>query len=108
MVLTRDFRDTLYKRAQKDARFRRALLTEAVNELLTGELSAGKSLLRDCINATLGFTELSDRTGRPGKSLQRMLGPNGNPTADNLFAIIKALQEYEDIELKVKSRSLAA
>ena len=108
MVLTRDFRETLQRRVCKDARFRRALLTESVNELLSGDLPTGKALLRDYINATIGFTALAEKTERPSKSLQRMLGPAGNPTADNLFAIIKVVQEYEDIELKVKSRTLAA
>ncbi|MBI5460765.1 MAG: transcriptional regulator [Gammaproteobacteria bacterium] len=102
MTLHGRFRETVQARAQRDARFRRALLTEAVNELLAGDLGAGKALLRDYINATLGFEQLGADIGRPAKSLQRMLGPSGNPTAGNLIAILKALQDYEDVTITVR------
>jgi DNA-binding phage protein len=108
MVLTRHFRETVQARAQRDTRFRRALLTEAVNELLSGELGAGKALLRDYINATLGFEQLGTDVGRPAKSVQRMLGPSGNPTAENLLAILKALQDHEDVTIKVRLNRDAA
>jgi hypothetical protein len=38
----------------------------------------GKAILRDYINATIGFEELSRVTKRPAKSLMRMFGPAGN------------------------------
>lgn len=100
--LTRQFRETVHARAQRDARFHRALLTEAVNELLAGDHTAGKALLRDYINATLGFERLGAEVERSPKSLQRMLGPSGNPTAGNLIAILKALQAYEGVILTVR------
>ena len=99
---------TVQARAQRDARFRRALLTEAINELLAGDLGTGKTLLRDYISATLGFEQLGAEVGRPAKSLQRMLGPSGNPTAGNLIAILKALQEHEDVTLTVRLNRDAA
>jgi hypothetical protein len=37
-----------------------------------------------------------------------MLGPGGNPTAQNIFAIIQALQEFESLSLEVKGRRTAA
>lgn len=57
MNLSVRFRETVQARTQRDARFRRALLIEAVNELLAGDLGAGKALLRDYINATLGLKQ---------------------------------------------------
>jgi len=108
MPITREFRETVQARAQSDARFRRAMLTEAINELLAGELETGKALLRDYVNATLGFDQLAEQTGLPNKSLQRMLGPHGNPTAESLFAIIKAVQQAEHITLSVKPTRSAA
>jgi len=108
MVLTRNFRETVQARAQRDSRYRRSLLTESVNELLAGDLDAGKAILRDYINATIGFSLLADHLGKSSKSLQRMLGPGGNPTAENIFGILKVLQAYEDIQLQVKSRKNAA
>ena len=108
MAITRNFRDTILKRAEKDTSFRRQLLIEAVNELLTGDLSAGKVILRDYINATITFEGLADKTGKSAKSLHRMLGPNGNPRADNILEIIKVLQENERIRLQVKASRSAA
>jgi len=52
MAITRKFRTTIMDRATSDPTFRRQMLTEAVNELLTGDLDAGKAMLRDYINAT--------------------------------------------------------
>ena len=52
MALTRDFKDTVRARAQRDPAFRRALLEEAIGCLLGGEVEVGKVVLRDCIEAT--------------------------------------------------------
>ena len=108
MPVTRNFRETILKRAEKDASFRRELLIEAVNELLAGNLDAGKAVLRDYINATITFEGLAQKTGKPAKSLHRMLGPRGNPRADNILKIIKTLQSHEHISLKVKAARGAA
>lgn len=108
MPLTRNFKTTVMKRATRDARFRHYLLTEAINQLLSGDLGAGKAMLRDYVNATISFERLAKKTGKSSKSLHRMLGPKGNPTAESLFAIIKALQVYERVHLQVKSNRPAA
>lgn len=108
MPITRKFRETVWTRAQNDTRFRAALLTEAINELLAGDLDTGRAVLRDYVNATITFDGLAKATRIPAKSLQRMLGPRGNPTADSLFAILKALQERERITLAVKPTRHAA
>jgi len=108
MALTREFRETVQARARSDARYRAAMLTEAINELLAGDLSTGKAMLRDYVNATITFEQLAETTGIPVKSLQRMLGPKGNPTAENLFAVIKVLQDAERITLAVKPTRHAA
>ncbi|OGI40139.1 MAG: transcriptional regulator [Candidatus Muproteobacteria bacterium RBG_16_62_13] len=108
MALTREFRETVLLRAQKDRAFRQAMLTEAVNEFLTGDLEAGKAMLRDYINATITFDRLAALLDKPSKSLQRMLGPNGNPTAENIFSLIKALQQTERVRLRVNAAKKAA
>jgi len=108
MPITRKFRETVWARAQDDTRFREAMLTEAINELLAGDLEAGKAMLRDYINATITFDRLAERLNKPSKSLQRMLGPRGNPTAESLFGIIKALQASERIRLAVRTTKRAA
>jgi DNA-binding phage protein len=83
MALTRDFRETVVARAKRDPAFKTALLQEALQAFLDGEVAPGLILLRDCINATVGFGALSKETHIPEKSLMRMVGPHGNPTANN-------------------------
>ena len=61
--------------------------------MLAGDLDTGKAVLRDYINATIGFEELGRATGTPPKSLMRMFGPRGNPQASNLFAVLSHLQK---------------
>ena len=59
MALTKDFKDTIQARAQRDPAFRKALLQEGVECLLAGDVDTGKAVLRDYINATIGFEGLS-------------------------------------------------
>ena len=101
MALTRGFRLTLLARAQKDAEFRKAMLKEGIDTMLAGDVETGKAILRDYINAAVGFEPLAEATNIPAKSLMRMFGPKGNPRADNLFQIIKHLQAREGIHLEV-------
>jgi DNA-binding phage protein len=108
MAITRHFRETVLTRAQNDRRYREAMLTEAVNELLGGDLEAGKAMLRDYVNATITFDGLAKELRKPSKSLQRMLGPSGNPTAESIFGIIKVLQDFEHVQLQVRAAKKAA
>ena len=103
MVLTRAFRTTVRARASIDPAYRQALLTEGVNALLGGEMTAGKAVLRDYINATIGFEALAAAVGKPTKSLMRMFGARGNPSASNLFAVIGCLREAEGVTLEVRA-----
>jgi hypothetical protein len=103
MALTRAFRETVYKRAQQNGAFRKALLTEAVNAYLGGDAITGKSVLRDVINATIGFEQLAADLQKPSKSLHRMLGPSGNPNTANFFAILQVLQKRVGVRLTVRA-----
>lgn len=104
MPLTKSFKETVQARAQRDPAFREALLTEGVEALLSGDLDAGKAVLRDYINATVGFERLADATGTPPKSLMRMFGPRGNPNARNLFSVIGHLQKTSGVNLHVQTQ----
>ena len=103
MPLTRDFRVTIRERLERDSGFGEALLEEGVQCLLAGEVDVGKSVLRDYVNATIGFQELGGLTAKSPKSLMRMLSQNGNPQARNLFEIISCLQKREGLHLKVQA-----
>lgn len=103
MALTRDFKETVQARVRRDAAFRKELLREGVECLVSGDIEAGKAVLRNYINATVGFIKLAEATGRSPKSLMRMLGPEGNPNARNLFEIVAYLQQAEGVRLQVRS-----
>ena len=101
MPLTRAFKETVKARLERDPAFRAAMLSEGVEALLAGDVEVGKAVLRDYVNATVGFESLAKTTNTPTKSLMRMLGPNGNPTANNLFAVIGELQRASGVRLQV-------
>jgi hypothetical protein len=102
MTLTRDFKELVKARLDRDPKARQALLREAVQSMLEGDVDTGKAVLRDYINATVGFEELGKATGTPPKSLMRMFGPRGNPQAKNLFAVIEHLQRKSGISIEVR------
>ncbi len=102
MGLTRDFKLTVVERVASDPAFANALLDEAATLFLNGEVETSRLILRDLVNATLGFEQLSKLTFKPSKSLLRMLSPAGNPTMDNLGAIFSALRERLGVALEVQ------
>jgi DNA-binding phage protein len=104
MPLTHDFKETIRARAQRDRSFRQALLREAVECMINGDLATGKAVLRDYVNATVGFQDLEKRTHIPAKSLMRMLGPKGSPSAANLSSILTALQKTEGVQFELSLR----
>jgi DNA-binding phage protein len=107
MALTRDFKETIRARVERDPKFRRELLREGVASMLDGDIATAKTILRDYINATVGFTELAHATQIPSKSLMRMLGPAGNPRANNLFEVVGFLQRREGVRFNVRADKAA-
>jgi DNA-binding phage protein len=102
MALTSDFRQTIQARVRRDAAFRKGMLSDAIESLLSGELALGKAMLRDYINATVGFPKLAAHTKLHAKTLHQMFGPKGNPTARNLFDIVAYLQNAEGLRFEVR------
>ena len=105
MALTREFKETVTARVQRDPRFREALFTEAINAYLAGETATGKAILRDLVNATVGFEDLAAALNKPSKSLHRMLAPRGNPSTENFFGIVNALQRKTRVKLRVTAKA---
>ena len=103
MALTRDFKQTVVERAQRDPAFGKALLDEAATLFLNGEPDTARLILRDLVNATVGFEGLAAATAKPSKSLHRMLSENGNPSMDNLAAIFGAVRKNLGVKIRVKA-----
>ena len=101
MAKTKSFRDLVEQHVKDDRKFAEALLREGVNAMLSGDVDAGKTILRDYIKATIGFEKLGEAIDTPPKSLIRMFGPRGNPQAKNLFSVIGYLQERAGLRLQV-------
>jgi DNA-binding phage protein len=103
MVLTVNFRDHVKTRIEADPEFRQALFQEAVQTLIEGDVGTARAVLRTYINATIGFAALAKATRIPPKSLMRMFGPKGNPTAANLSEVIRVLQKKTGVHLEVRA-----
>jgi len=104
MVLTRDFKQTIMERVNRDPAFAKALLDEAVTLFFNDEPETARLVLRDLINATVGFETLALDTAKPSKSLHRMLTKAGNPSMDNLAAIFNAIQK--NLGVKIQTRAV--
>jgi DNA-binding phage protein len=93
MASTRDSAETVVDRAKRDRTFAKRLFDQAVTLFLEGEPGTARLLLRDLVNATVDFEQLSTATGKPAKSLHRMLSSKGNPSMDNLSVILNVLRK---------------
>jgi len=58
MPRTRKFPDLVKARADRDPKFREALLQEALEAFVRGDTAEGKAALRTYVNATIGFEKL--------------------------------------------------
>ena len=105
MALTPDFKDTVVDRVKREPAFAKALLDEAARLFLNGDPEPARLILRDLVNATIGFEMLARTTGRPTKSLHRMLSSAGNPSMDNLAAIFDAVRRKLKVEMSVVVRA---
>jgi len=103
MPLTRSFKEFVKSRIEREPKFRQAMLQEAVQTLIESDVDTAKAVLRDYINATVGFPALAEAIKISPKSLVRMFGPSGNPTAVNLFGVIGVLQEKTGVHLQVRA-----
>jgi DNA-binding phage protein len=92
MALTRDFKGTVAARIRNDPAFAHALLDEAITLFVNGEPGPAKLVLRDLVNATVGFEALAGEIHKPAKSLHRMLSAAGNPTMNNISAVFAAIK----------------
>ncbi|MBI4604869.1 MAG: hypothetical protein HY721_23145 [Planctomycetes bacterium] len=63
-----------------------------------------RDCLRDLVRARFTFPGLAERTRLPEKSLHRMLGARGNPTAHNLARILCAIARDLGLKTTVSTR----
>ncbi len=100
MALTRDFKTSVLARVERDPEFARALLSEAVGLFLDNDPQTAKLILRDLINATVGFDRIAADIQKPAKSIHRMLSSSGNPTIENLSLILHSIKKALNVRIK--------
>ena len=98
--MTVDSDETVLARIKTDPAFAEALLREATDMFLNGEAEAARLLLRDVVNATVGFEQIALATRCPSKSVHRMLSARGNPTMESLSAIFAAIRKVLNISFE--------
>lgn len=101
MALTREYRETVAQRIKKDPQFTAALYAQAIEALVEGDKDTTLSILRDLVHAHISFPRLAEQTGMDEKSLHRMLGPNGNPTMENLVHLIHVIEQNLNLGVDV-------
>ena len=60
MALTREYRETVINRLQRDKEFTAALFAEAISALVEGEKETTLSIFRDLVHAHITFKEFSE------------------------------------------------
>lgn len=101
MSLTRDHKESVREMLESRPGFATLYLREGIEAILGNEFAVGREVIRDYINATIGFEKLSRKTKIPVKSLMRMFGPSGNPRTSNLLTVIDTLRRHAGIELRL-------
>lgn len=81
------------------------MLEGALNLILSGEVDAGRILLKNYVDVTIGFPELARRIGKDEKNLRRSLSERGNPTANNLFNIVQACASASNVTISAQVSS---
>ena len=102
MALTRNFKESVAARVKNDSAFAQALLDEAITLFINGEHESAKLILRDLVNATVGFEALAEEIQKPPKSLHRMLSQSGNPTMKNISAVFAAIKRALNVEVRTQ------
>lgn len=91
--------EVIVEELRADREFLKTHLANAILCLFSRQLPLACIMLRDIVNATIGFPALAEKFGRSdkGKGLMQMLTEKSNPTSDNLFRIIAEIMEHEGL-----------
>jgi hypothetical protein len=96
-------RERVKSRIRTDDAFGYALFSEAIEGLLSDDMTTAKSVLFDYIDATIGFEELSVQSGLAADTLRDMFSPPGDPRAGDLFRVLNLLQQHQGIQFEVST-----
>ena len=103
MGQTRAVKETVLQRAKTNPEFRAALIGEALELIAENDVQTAKTLIRDYVLASIGFEALAKEVGKKPESIKRMLSAQGNPTINNMAALLSSLTQHEGIHLHVET-----
>ena len=103
MGTTRPAKETMIQRAKASPSFRAALMGEALELIAENDVQTAKSILRDCVEASIGFEALAKELGKEPESIMQMLSPEGNPTMKSMAALLASLKQHEGVTIHVKA-----
>ena len=63
---------------------------------------SAKLILRDLVNATVGFEALAEEIHKPAKSLHSILSRSGNPTMSNISAVFAAIKRVLNVDIQTQ------
>ncbi len=92
--------ETVVEELKKDNELLKLHLEDAINELFEGEHRVARLMLRDIVNASIGFKALAKKLDKNSKTIMGMLTVDANPTAKNLFNIIHEITAYEHMKIE--------
>lgn len=98
-----NFKETIVSRAKNDPEFAQALFNEAATLFLNGEPETARLILRDLVNATVGFEKLAAEISKPNKSVHRMLSASGNPTMSSLSAVFATMRKMLNVDIHTET-----
>ena len=96
--------DIFRERAQWDPVYRAMMLPSAIDLLLSDDVRVGKIALHSCIYATIGYEKLAALMGKTPDDIKRMCHPDHDTSANELFNIIKHIQQHEGLRIEVSAR----
>ena len=94
--------DIFRERAQRDPIYRAMMLPSAIDLLLSDDVRVGKIALHSCIYSTIGYEKLGELMSKTPEDVKRMCHPDYDTSVNDLFEIIKHVQQHEGISLEAK------
>lgn len=99
--LTRPLTSTIKEQIEESNEFRRGFLREGIACLLTGDVRAGKLILHDYIEATLGFEEIGQALGQSADAIKRQFDLESETSLESFFQVVAHLQKHAGTVIEV-------
>lgn len=90
--------EIIVKRLKENQELRIAHMKEIIDCIFEREVRTACIMIRDLINATMGFKELGLKINKSDKAIMTMLNGKTTPNTKNIFSIINEILEYDNLK----------